>query len=443
MDENLVIAVVIAGFLLLLASGYYIHSVLAIAGIVGLVMLDGFEILVGLVGPAPFGRTASYTLTTIPLFVLMAQFVLQADIVKDFFFVVNKVSRNRKGVLGSLTLVAGAGLGAVSGSGTASAASLGQVAVPELVKSGFKPPLAGALAAAAGAMSGIIPPAIGLILYGVATETPIGELFIAAIIPGILVTVVFIIAMMIFLRQAKKAETKAAEGGEPILEWTEPEPIGARRIIVAILVGVLIIGVVFGGIYSGMVTPTEAGAVGSLVALLAAFTLGKVNLDYLKKSFLETVKVTAMVMLILIGALIFGRFVSLSLMPRKLVSSMEPLMDQQALVLIIFALIFFVLFMFIEGAAVILMAVPVMLPIMQTMEIDLIWFGVFVSVIGTIGLITPPVGLSVYAVSGATGISSDRIFKYSLGFAVIATVVVTALLVIFPDLATWLPTMMG
>ncbi|WP_134324180.1 TRAP transporter large permease [Cumulibacter soli] len=443
MAEGVVITIVVVGFLLLLASGYYIHSVLAIAGVLGLLLLDGAEIWVGLVGPGPFGRTAAYTLTTIPLFVLMAQFVLQADVVKDLFYVVNKVSRNRKSVLGSLTLVAGAGLGAVSGSGTASAASLGQVAVPELERSGFKPAFAGALAAAAGAMSGIIPPAIGLILYGVATETPIGELFIAAIIPGILCTVVFILAMMFYLRRAKREDAKAAAGGEEIAESELPEAIGVRRVSVAIAVSVLIIAVVFGGIYSGTVTPTEAGAVGSLVALIAAFVLGKVNLAYLKRSFLETIKVTAMVMLILIGAQIFGKFVSLSLIPRKLVSGMEPLMDQKALVLIIFALIFFVLFMFIEGAAVVLMTVPVMLPVMQTMGIDLIWFGVFVSVIGMIGMITPPVGLSVYAVSGATGISSDRIFKYSLGFAVIATIVMTALLVIFPELATWLPTLMG
>lgn len=442
MAEGVVITIVVVGFLLLLASGYYIHSVLAFARVLGLVLLDGAEIWVGLVGPGPFGRTAAYTLTTIPLFVLMAQFVLQADVVKDLFYVVNKVSRNRKSVLGSLTLVAGAGLGAVSGSGTASAASLGQVAVPELERSGFKPAFAGALAAAAGAMSGIIPPAIGLIRYGVATETPIGELFIAAIIPGILCTVVFILAMMFYLRRAKREDARAA-GGEEIAKSELPEAIGARRVTVAIAVSVLIIAVVFGGIYSGTVTPTEAGAVGSLVALIAAFVLGKVNLAYLKRSFLETIKVTAMVMLILIGAQIFGKFVSLSLIPRKLVSGMEPLMDQKALVLIIFALIFFVLFMFIEGAAVVLMTVPVMLPVMQSMGIDLIWFGVFVSVIGMIGTITPPVGLSVYAVSGATGISSDRIFKYSLGFAVIAAIVLTALLVIFPELATWLPTLMG
>lgn len=433
----MIIGLMVSAFLILLLAGHYIHSVLMIAGTAGLILLDGMDILVGLLGPQPFARTAAYTLTTIPLFVLMAQFILQADVVKDLFYVVNRASKGRKGVLGSLTLVAGAMLGAVSGSGVATAASLGQVAVPELEKSGFKAPLAGAVAAAAGSLSGIIPPSIILILYGVATETPIGDLFIAAVIPGILVTTVFIGVMMVYL-----SRTKATAGD--LLDASElPERIGMGRLIVSMTVSVLIVVVVFGGIYSGMVTPTEAGAVGSFAGLLAALVLGKVNLNYLKVSLLETVKVTSMVMLILIGAQIFGRFVSLSLIPRRLIELLEPLVDKPFLMLMILALIFFVLFMFIEGAAVILMTVPVILPIIHAMETDVIWFGVFVAMICTVGLITPPVGLSVYAVAGATRISSDAIFRYAMVFAVFATVIVAVIMVAFPQVATWLPTLAG
>lgn len=435
MADSTVIGLMVAAFLLLLLAGHYIHSILLVAGIGGLVLLDGMAILTGLLGPQPFARTAAYTLTTIPLFVLMAQFILQADIVKDLFYVVNRFSRGRRGVLGSLTLVAGAMLGAVSGSGTATAASLGQVAVPELEKHGFKAPLAGAVAAAAGSLSGIIPPSIILILYGVATETPIGDLFIAALIPGVMVTLVFIGIMMVFLRrsQVDLAELHAESG--------LPERIPAGRLVVSTTVSAVIVLVVFGGIYSGMVTPTEAGAVGASAAFVAALLLGRVNGRYLVASLTETVKVTVMVMLILIGAQIFGRFVSLSLIPRRLIDLLAPVVETPFLMLMILALVFFILFMFIEGAAVILMSVPVVLPIVETMGTDVLWFGVFIAVIATVGLITPPVGLSVYAVSGAAGIPSDSIFRYATFFAAAATLLVTIVMILVPETATFLPTM--
>jgi C4-dicarboxylate transporter, DctM subunit len=435
MDEVVVISIVAVGFILLLLAGMYIHTVLLAAGIGGLILLDGFDILTGLAGPQPFLRSASYTLTTIPLFILMAQFILQAGIVRDLFHVVNRVARGRRGVLGTLTLVAGSLLGAVSGSGTATSASLGQVAVPELRQHGFSPPLAGAMAATAGSMSGIIPPSIILILYGVATETSVGALFIGAVIPGILVTIVFIAIMALYLRRtaaewhADRTETAAA-----------PRPeVGRRQIVISMLVSSAIGLVVFGGIYSGVVTPTEAGGLGAFAALLAALALRKVNLEFLERSLLETVKVSVMVMLILIGAQIFGRFISLSLIPRRLIGVLEPVVERPFLMLLILAALFFVLFMFIEGAAVILMSIPVVLPIVEAMETNVLWFGVFVGVICTVGLITPPVGLSVYAVSGTTGISSDAIFRYTTVFAAAAAVVVCGLMIVFPELALWLP----
>jgi C4-dicarboxylate transporter, DctM subunit len=434
MSEVMIITIIGVGFLLLLVAGMYIHSVLLAAGIGGLILLDGFDILAGLAGPQPFGRSASYTLTTIPLFILMAQFILQAGIVKDIFHIVNRVARGRRGVLGTLTLVAGSLLGAVSGSGTATAASLGQVAVPELRKHGFTPPLAGAMAASAGSMSGIIPPSIILILYGVATETSVGALFIGAVVPGIMVTLVFVGIMVWYLRRSA-AEWEVKTSTTPEL----PEDVGARQVIISVLVSLAVGAVVFGGIYSGMVTPTEAGAIGAFAGLLAALGLGKVNIGFLRRSLMETVKVTVMVMLILIGAQIFGRFVSLSLIPRRLIGFLEPVVERPFLMLMILAALFFVLFMFIEGAAVILMSIPVVLPIVQAMETNVLWFGVFVGVICTVGLITPPVGLSVYAVSGTTGISSDAIFRYTTAFAAAAALIVCGLMIVFPELALWLP----
>lgn len=440
MDNLLVIGIILAMMIVLLLAGLYIHSVLLASGIIGLILLEGFGILPGLLGNEPFNRVASYTLTTIPLFVLMAQFILQSGLVQDIFYMVHKVSKGKNSLLGVLTLIIGGLLGAVSGSGTATSASLGQVAIPELRKHGYSAPLAGAVAASGGSLSGIIPPSIILILYGVATETPVGSLFVGAFIPGILTMLVFIAVMLVYFQLGKKKQQAMQE--EVIEEAVAEEKVPVLRLIIASIIAVAIVFIIFGGIYSGVFTPTEAGAVGAFVGLIAAFLLGKVNFAFFKTSLIETVKLTGMVMIIMIGAQIFGRFVSLSLLPRRLIEWIEPIMDTPALVLIAISIVLFIMFMFIEGAAVILMSIPVLLPIIVELQVDVLWFGVFVAVICTIGLITPPVGLSVYAVAGVSGISSGSIFRLTTVFALVAMVVVTGLMIAFPGLATWLPNSM-
>jgi C4-dicarboxylate transporter DctM subunit len=437
MSSFVVIVIILTMLVVFLVSGLYIHSVLFACGVIGLILLEGFSILPGLLGNEPFNRVASYTLTTIPLFVLMAQFILQSDIVKDIFYLVHKVSRGKNSVLGILTLTIGGILGAVSGSGTATAASLGQVAIPELRRHGYSAPLAGAIAAAGGSLSGIIPPSIILILYGVATETPVGQLFIGAFIPGILVMIVFIMVMLVYFKMRKKE----VEIGEEVASTDEQahHKVSALRLLVVSLVALLIMLIIFGGIYSGVFTPTEAGAVGAFAGFIAALVLGKVNPTFIKNSVVETLKLTGMVMLIMIGAQIFGRFVSLSLLPRKLITMLEPIMDTPALVLIIISAVLFIMFMFIEGAAVILMSIPVLLPIITELQVDLLWFGVFVGIICTIGLITPPVGLSVYAVAGVTKIRLEPIFRIGMVFAIAVLIIVCGLMIAFPEIATFLP----
>jgi tripartite ATP-independent transporter DctM subunit len=371
------------------------------------------------------------------LYVLMAQFILQSGIVKDLFYIVHKISKGKNSILGILTISVGGLLGAVSGSGTASSASLGQVAIPELRKHGYSSSLAGAIAAAGGSLSGIIPPSIILILYGVATETPVGKLFIGAVIPGILVMVVFIGVMLVYYRIQKREVVEKEE--ELTLEKGHQDIISYPRLVVGSLAATIIVLIIFVGIYTGIFTPTEAGAVGAFVGFLAALALGKVNISFLRDSLTETIKLTGMVMLIMIGAQIFGRFVSLSMLPRKLISILAPIMDMPALVLIVISVLLFVMFMFIEGAAVILMSIPVLLPIITELQVDLLWFGVFVGVICTIGLITPPVGLSVYAVAGVSKIKSDSIFRVGMVFATAALVIVCGIMILYPDIVTFLP----
>ncbi|MGM0900361.1 MAG: TRAP transporter large permease [Bacillota bacterium] len=429
MPDIMLMVIILGLFTLLLLAGLHIHSLLLGIGILGLVLLEGPSIISGFLRADPFSQVASYTLTTIPLFVLMAQFIMNAGIVQDAFTMVYNLSKGKAGLLGSMTVVVGGLLGAVSGSGTATAASLGQVAVPELRNYGFKKEIAGAVAAVSGSLSGIIPPSITLILYGVITETPISDLFIGAIIPGILMMLVFIMCILFAMR--KSGTTSKGN--------FVPKSLPLSKMLVVIGVGVSSAIIIFGGIYSGIITPTEAGAVGAFVAFISALVLGKVNKAFIVNSVKDTAKVTGMVIVIIIGAKIFSRFMSLSLWPRKLVEVLQPLLEYPVLVLILLTGIFFILFMFIEGAAVILMTLPVLLPVIESLQVDILWFGVFICVISTLGLMTPPVGLSVYAVAGASKLSVESVFRHTTAYSVVVAIIVCGAMILVPEVVSWLP----
>nr|WP_285889501.1 TRAP transporter large permease [Neobacillus niacini] len=418
--------------LVFLVAGMYIHSVLLAAGIIGLVLMEGPAYITGFLQSDPFIRTVSYSLSTVPLFVIMAQFIVRSGIVEDLYNLVYNFSKGRSSILGILTVIAGGLMGAVSGSSNASAGAMGQVAVPQLMKRGYSEGIAGATVAAAGSLSSVIPPSIVLILWGVATETPIGQLFIGSLVPGIIMMFVIIIIMLINLKTANK-------GQEVRLVKFEREDVPKTRAISALILIALVAIIVFYGIYAGIFTPTEAGAVGAFVSFVVALILRRVNLNFLVTSFSETVKLTSMIMMIMIGAQIFGRFVSITLLPRRLIEALSSLMEYPVLILIILSVIYFVLFMLIEGAAVIVMTAPVVLPLILQMGTDKLWFGVLVGILCTIGLLTPPVGLSVYSVSGVTGIKSEKIFKYAMPMAIYLTIVIVTLIIIFPGLITYLP----
>lgn len=433
--ENIIIIVSLIVFLYFLVMGQYISSAMLFVGIIGIFWIGGMDLLNGFLRSEAFTRTASYSLTTIPLYILMAQFIMQAGIVKDLYSLMYTLSRGRPGALGIMTILLGGLLGGVSGSGTATSAALGQIAVPELKKRGYPDHLAGTIAASAGSLSAIIPPSVVLILYGVVAQISIGKLFTAALIPGILLMVSFSIMTLIYLHLNRHEMKEVSKEFVP-----DNVPV-SRYLIVTILGSAMGISI-FGGIYTGVFSPTEAGAVGAFIALLIALLLKKVNLEFIKSSLVETTKITVMAMFIVIGASLFGRFISLSLVPRKIIDLLGPLLDTPTLVILIIMIFYFFLFMFIEGVAVILMTVPIITPILDTIHADPLWFGIMLTVVCTIGMITPPVGISVYAVGSVSNISIESLFRTSTVFALGASVVVIGLLIIYPELVTWLPNQM-
>ena len=258
-------------------------------------------------------------------------------------------------------------------------------------------------------------------------------MFVASLIPGILTTLVFIGCNLFFLNR---------EGKNKPVETFNPVHVDRKNAIVSITVACIIAITIFGGIYSGFMTATEAGAVSATVAFICALCLKKVTKDFLIRSAKSTVNITAMVMLIMIGAKIFGKFMSLSKVSDAFVELLQPLMSQPKIILCICILVYFILFMLMEGTAVIVMTTPVLLPVMQQMNVDLLWFGIIVCFCCVIGQLTPPVGVCVYSVCGTAGIPVEGPFKKSMIFALAATVIVGGLMVLFPQVVTYLPSMM-
>ena len=438
MSNEVAIIIALVVLVIMLLSGMYIHSLLLAVGVVGVILLGRGAVLPGLMSYATFTSVATYSMTTIPLYVLCAQLILEAGVVEDLFNLLYNASKGKRGVLGTFCIVLGAFLGAVCGSGTATSAALGQAAYPQLVKRGYKADLAAAVSAASGSLAGIIPPSVTIIVYGVATETPIGRMFIASMIPGILTTIVFIFCNLFFLNRENRISRQSGEEKAPF----EPVPVDKKSTTISAIVAIIIAITIFGGIYSGFMTATEAGAVAATVAFICALLLGKVNKDFLVRAAKSSVKVTAMVMLIIVGAKIFGRFMSLSRISSSFVEMLEPLMDHPEIILIILIIVYFVLFMLMEGTAVIVMTTPVLLPVMEAMEVDMLWFGIIVCFCCVIGQLTPPVGVCVYSACGIADIPVEGAFKYSMLMAIAATVIVGGLMVFFPAVVTWLPSMM-
>ncbi|ARK32435.1 TRAP transporter large permease [Halalkalibacter krulwichiae] len=404
MDGTLALIIITLLFIFLLAVGMHIGTVLMVAGVVGLILLDGFRSFPAVIQDSGFYSIATYSLTTIPLFILMAQFIVRSNIIGLLYRLIFNLSKERGGVLGAFTLMLGGFLGALSGSPTAISAALAEISLPELRKHGFNKYFAAATVAAAGSLSTIIPPSIILIVYGAATQTSIGQLFIAMTVPVVLTMVILFISIFILHRYTKE-DVKDSSSNEVAAtldrSFQEGEmPPTVKNYTIAVGIMLVIISSIFLGIFFGIFTPTEAGAIGAMLSLIMAALLKKVNLEFFKASLEGTVKITTMVMFIILGASIFGKFMTLSLVPTKIISWIEPLLSYPILLMFLLLAIYFVLFMVIEGTAVILITVSVAVPIAAQAGYDPIVFGVLLTVVCAAGLLTPPVGLSVYSVAG-------------------------------------------
>jgi C4-dicarboxylate transporter, DctM subunit len=432
MSSELIGLIGILALFSLLAMRMYIGMAMMVVGLIGTSFITGYGPAVDLLGLLPMNESKSYNLSVIPLFILMGQFAFISGISTDIYKTVYNWMGHLRGGLAMATVLACAFFAAVSGSSLATGATMGMVAIPEMLKYKYDPRLATGCVAAGGTLGILIPPSIGFVIYGILTEQSIGKLLMAGLLPGVLLSGLFILAIMIL------CIIKPAMGPRgPVTSWS------TRIKSLSGTWGMLLLfTVVIGGIYTGMFTPTEAAGIGAFGALCITFIKGKLTIAGFTRCLSDTGKMTAFIFLIIIGASVFSYFLALTGLPTTLSEFITGLPLPRGMILFGIILAYLLLGCVMEVYSIMILTLPIIFPIIQALEFDPIWFGVIMVIVLEIGLITPPIGLNVFVLKGAApGIPVETIFKGIWPF-LIAAVIAMALITIFPQIALYIPSHM-
>lgn len=419
----------LTGLFLLLALRMPVGIAMMLVGLLGFGALNGWGPALAMLGSEPFVIATNYELIVIPLFVLMGNFATVSGMSRDLYAAAYVWFGHWRGGLASATIAACAGFAALSGSSVAAAVTMGKVALPEMRAYRYDPRLATGAIAAGGTLGILIPPSTGFVIYAILTEESIGRLFLAGVFPGLLLTALFILSIFVQTRFRPRL-------GPPGPASPVRDRIRAVRQASA-MIG--IVALTIGGIYAGLFTPTEAAGVGAFLSLLLALVRGRLSWGSLSSLSLESVRTTALVFLILVGAHIFNPFLALTHIPTDLAELLVGMELPRLAVLAILLAAYIVLGMFLEGFAMLVLTLPIVHPIILTLGYDPIWFGVVMVIVLEMGLISPPVGVNVFVVKGiAEDVPMTQIFAGILPFW-IAMAACLAILVAFPGIALFLP----
>ena len=424
--------IALAAMFLTVLAGLFVPIALMLCSFLGVWAIKGSPVLASkLMALAANDSISSYFFGVVPLFVLMGFIVAEAGLGRDAFDVANAMFRRLKGGLGVGTVGANAIFAAITGISIASAAVFTKIAVPQMIRHGYAPRFAVGVVAGSSVLGMMIPPSLLLILYGILTEQSIGDLFIAGIVPGLLLAVFFaagIVLMAIFT----PGYVGRPEGA--------PEALPPRALLVKGLPIAALITLVLGGIYGGLFTPVEAGAVGAIGALLIGVALRRLTWAGLWRVLVDTGLVTATVCFLIIAAQMYSRMLALSGVPAGLGAWAAGADLGFWGLMILYVLIVIALGMILDSSSIMLILVPLMLPVVVPMGVDLVWFGIVTVLAVEIGLLTPPFGISVYVIKATLddpSITLAEIFKGAAPFALIMLAVL-ALIIVFPVLATGL-----
>ncbi len=406
-----------------------------IVGFLGFAVIVSPDAALSMVGTEIFSNFSSYTLSVIPMFVWMGFIAYYSGVGTNLYALANRFLGRLPGGLAIATQAACAIFGAICGSNTATAATIGAIAIPEMKKYGYDDSLSTASVAAGGALGILIPPSVIFILYGAATEQSIGKLFIAGIVPGILLMLLYMLTIYILV--IKNPSLAPVADKEAMAEKGTIFKSGLIEIFFAFIVSL-------GGLFAGYFTPTEAGAVGAGSILLITFLRKKLTWDGFRKSLLDTTRTTGMIMLLVAGAMVFGRFIAVSRLPFEMANWASSLALPPFIILALILVIYAILGCFIDALALILLTVPIFYPVVvNILGYNPIWFGVIIVLVVAAGVITPPVGMNVFIIKGvAKDVPLEKIFKGIWPF-LFALVICIVILLIFPQLTTFLPDLLG
>lgn len=437
MDDITVTLLATGLIFILLAVGAPVFAALALAGAFGIAMVEDLPFVLNRLKAFSYTQSAVYLLTVIPLFILMGNLAQEAGVGQRLFNVARKWVGHLPGGLAVASVLTSAGFAATSGSSVATAATVGAVAIPEMKQAGYDRRLSTGAVAAGGVLGVLIPPSVLLIFYAALTEVSAGKMLVAGVLPGVLSTLVFILGILVISHYAPPSQARGEKHG-----WRE-RIVSLKE---AWQVNVLFI-VVLGGIYLGLVTPTEAGAVGAFTAFLMLLFARKTAIGRwarMQGSFRNSITTTVMILFTMLGAGIFSYFLTLVQIPQLIAEAVTAIDAPPLLIIGLLLLLYLPLGMFLDAFSMMVITLPIMFPTVKALGFDPIWFGILAVKMCEIGLITPPVGLNVYVIAG---IDRDTplidIFR-GAGWFVIMEIITTVLIFLFPVIVTWLPdTMMG
>jgi C4-dicarboxylate transporter DctM subunit len=425
-------AVAILGFVTLFALMMLrvpVGMAMGLVGVTGYAYLTGGAPALKLVGQTSMRTVTSYQFGVIPMFLLMGAFVSASGVSRELFRAANTFVGHRKGGLGLATIVSCGAFAAISGSSVATAATFSTVAYPEMRRYGYPQSFSTGVIAAGGTLGAMLPPSTVLAVYGLITQQDIGKLFQAGIIPGLLAMAMYMVTIAIICRV------------KPDLLPTVPKASWAERLagLKDVWAPLLLFVMVIGGLYGGVFTPTEAGGVGASGAFLLGVLRRRLDKDKIRASLLQATRTAAAVFTVLIGALLFGYFLTITQVPQKVTEFLTGLGIGTYGVLALIMLMYLVLGCLMDAMAMIILTVPIIFPLITQLGFDPVWFGVIIVMTVELGLIHPPVGMNVFVIKSVVqDVTFSSIFKGVLPF--IATDILRlVILIVFPVIALWLP----
>ena len=401
-------------------------------GAIGFATTRGLESTLNTLGGRFFDIGSGYSLSAVPLFLLMGHMAIASRVTEDMFGAARAWVGHLRGSLVLATTFAATGFAACSGSTTSTTAVFGRVALPEMLKNNIDRRLAAGCIATVGTLAGMIPPSVVLIVFGIIARESIPRLFIAGIIPGLLTALCF--SVMIYVRVLRKPEL-----APPLPPASRSEKFRSLRNVWAAL---LLAVVVIGGIYAGIFTPTEAGAMGAGGAFLIALFRGRLSFQVLRSVFTETAKTTSVIFIILVGALIFTSYLAVSGTSSVVTEGIVSMDVHPRVLLLLYLLLMLVLGLFIDPISVMFLTVPIFLPPLARLGMDPIWIGVLVTKSLEIGLITPPVGLNAFVLKSVSPGFNFKEIYHGIWWFLQVEIIVLGIIFAFPELALWLPNLM-